>query len=83
LATWSSRSWGGRSCGHGGGVSLSWDSAGTDLVAPFLVAALILGGLSRVFAVKFALTSLVVLSKVTLEFLRFTIISTSFSFGID
>jgi hypothetical protein len=53
------------------------------LVAPFLVAALILGGLSGVFAVKFALTSLVVLSKVTLEFLRFTIISTSFSFGID
>jgi hypothetical protein len=46
---------GGGSVGHGS--STSWDTAGTDLVAPFLVAAHIFGGLSSMFRIKYTFAS--------------------------
>jgi hypothetical protein len=53
------------------------------LVAPFLVAAVILGALSTMILIKLTLITRVILSEVALEFLSLTIIVTSFSFGVD
>lgn len=69
--------------GHSFFVSSLFNSAGTDLVAPFLVAAVVLGALPFVVLVELTLAATVILGEVALEFLGVTIIGTSFSFSID
>jgi hypothetical protein len=68
---------------HRGSIGGSWDSTGTDLVTPFLVAALIFGGLSGVFLGEFTFGSVVVLGEVALQFMRFTVIGTGLAVCVD